>query len=80
MIIFFIFTAFIYSGIKGHPGPGLSNFHNGQAFVGGFQNSRRLSSTPSNLSAVLNWWQSSRESPFNRIGLSLGLSKQLSPA
>lgn len=40
MIIVFIFTGLIYDwgGIKGHPGPGLSNFRNGQAFVGGFQN------------------------------------------
>ncbi|KIK32579.1 hypothetical protein CY34DRAFT_101158 [Suillus luteus UH-Slu-Lm8-n1] len=40
MIIVFIFAGLIYDwgGVKGHPGPGLSNFHNGQAFIGGFQN------------------------------------------
>ncbi|KAF9235205.1 amino acid permease/ SLC12A domain-containing protein [Melanogaster broomeanus] len=40
MIIIFIFTGLIYDwgGIKGHPGPGLSNFHNSQAFIGGFSN------------------------------------------
>ncbi|KAG1807576.1 amino acid permease, theoretically lysine-specific [Suillus variegatus] len=40
MIIVFIFVGLIYDwgGIKGHPGPGLSNFQNGQAFIGGFQN------------------------------------------
>ncbi|KIK33649.1 hypothetical protein CY34DRAFT_18238 [Suillus luteus UH-Slu-Lm8-n1] len=40
IIIVFIFAGLIYDwgGVKGHPGPGLSNFHNGQAFIGGFQN------------------------------------------
>ncbi|KAG2091954.1 amino acid permease/ SLC12A domain-containing protein [Suillus discolor] len=40
MIIVFIFVGLIYDwgGIKGHPGPGLSNFQKGQAFIGGFQN------------------------------------------
>ncbi|KAG2142748.1 amino acid permease-domain-containing protein [Suillus bovinus] len=40
MIIVFIFAGLIYDwgGVKGHPGPGLSNFQNGQAFIGGFQN------------------------------------------
>ncbi|KAG1738782.1 amino acid permease/ SLC12A domain-containing protein [Suillus lakei] len=40
MIIVFIFAGLIYDwgGVKGHPGPGLSNFRNGQAFIGGFQN------------------------------------------
>ncbi|KAG1736432.1 amino acid permease/ SLC12A domain-containing protein [Suillus paluster] len=40
MIIVFIFVGLIYDwgGVKGHPGPGLSNFHNGQAFIGGFEN------------------------------------------
>ncbi|KAG1837510.1 amino acid permease, theoretically lysine-specific [Suillus subalutaceus] len=39
MIIVFIFVGLIYDwgGVKGHPGPGLSNFRNGQAFIGGFQ-------------------------------------------
>ncbi|KAI9060005.1 hypothetical protein FKP32DRAFT_1679296 [Trametes sanguinea] len=38
MIIVFIFVGLIYDwgGVHGHPGPGLSNFQNGQAFVGGF--------------------------------------------
>ncbi|KAF8165965.1 amino acid permease-domain-containing protein [Crassisporium funariophilum] len=38
MIIFFIIVGLIFDwgGIKGHPGPGLSNFQNGQAFIGGF--------------------------------------------
>ncbi|KAI0774651.1 amino acid permease-domain-containing protein [Trametes elegans] len=38
MIIVFIFVGLIYNwgGVHGHPGPGLANFHNGQAFVGGF--------------------------------------------
>lgn len=38
MIILFIFVGLIYDwgGIKNHPGPGLSNFHNSQAFIGGF--------------------------------------------
>ncbi|KAI9569258.1 amino acid permease/ SLC12A domain-containing protein, partial [Boletus coccyginus] len=38
MIILFIFVGLIYDwgGVKGHPGPGLSNFQNGQAFIGGF--------------------------------------------
>ncbi|CDO77231.1 hypothetical protein BN946_scf184747.g44 [Trametes cinnabarina] len=38
MIIVFIFAGLIYNwgGVHGHPGPGLSNFQNGQAFVGGF--------------------------------------------
>lgn len=40
MIIVFIFAGLIYDwgGVKGHPGPGLSNFRNGQAFIGGFPN------------------------------------------
>jgi amino acid permease len=40
MIIVFIFVGLIYDwgGVKGHPGPGLSNFRNGQAFIGGFEN------------------------------------------
>ncbi|KAG9317894.1 amino acid permease-domain-containing protein [Chiua virens] len=40
LIILFIFVGLIYDwgGIKGHPGPGLSNFQNGQAFIGGFAN------------------------------------------
>ncbi|KIJ13360.1 hypothetical protein PAXINDRAFT_81447 [Paxillus involutus ATCC 200175] len=40
MIIVFIFVGLIYDwgGIKGHPGPGLSNFQNSQAFIGGFAN------------------------------------------
>lgn len=40
MIIVFIFVGLIYDwgGVKGHPGPGLSNFRNGQAFIGGFHN------------------------------------------
>ncbi|KAH9482106.1 Lysine-specific permease [Psilocybe cubensis] len=38
MIIFFIIVGLIFDwgGVKGHPGPGLSNFQNGQAFIGGF--------------------------------------------
>ncbi|KII94543.1 hypothetical protein PLICRDRAFT_33339 [Plicaturopsis crispa FD-325 SS-3] len=38
MIIVFIFVGLIFDwgGVKGHPGPGLSNFHDGQAFIGGF--------------------------------------------
>lgn len=38
MIILFIIVGLIYDwgGIKHHPGPGLSNFHDGQAFIGGF--------------------------------------------
>ncbi|KAI0638672.1 amino acid permease-domain-containing protein [Trametes polyzona] len=38
MIIVFIFVGLIYNwgGVHGHPGPGLANFSNGQAFVGGF--------------------------------------------
>ncbi|RPD67528.1 hypothetical protein L226DRAFT_452760 [Lentinus tigrinus ALCF2SS1-7] len=38
MIIVFIFVGLIYDwgGVHGHPGPGLSNFQNGQAFIGGF--------------------------------------------
>ncbi|PPR08190.1 hypothetical protein CVT24_001573 [Panaeolus cyanescens] len=38
MILFFIFVGLIFDwgGVKGHPGPGLSNFHDGQAFIGGF--------------------------------------------
>ncbi|CAA7259463.1 unnamed protein product [Cyclocybe aegerita] len=40
MIIFFIIVGLIYDwgGVKNHPGPGLSNFQNGQAFIGGFAN------------------------------------------
>ncbi|KAH7910314.1 amino acid permease-domain-containing protein [Hygrophoropsis aurantiaca] len=51
MVILFIFVGLIFDwgGVKGHPGPastslyysnniGLSNFHNSQAFIGGFQN------------------------------------------
>ncbi|KAH7921088.1 hypothetical protein BV22DRAFT_1020021 [Leucogyrophana mollusca] len=40
MVIFFIIVGLIFDwgGVKGHPGPGLSNFHNSQAFIGGFQN------------------------------------------
>ncbi|KIK99020.1 hypothetical protein PAXRUDRAFT_133022 [Paxillus rubicundulus Ve08.2h10] len=40
MIIVFIFVGLIYDwgGIRGHPGPGLSNFQNSQAFIGGFAN------------------------------------------
>ncbi|OJA11654.1 hypothetical protein AZE42_08380 [Rhizopogon vesiculosus] len=40
MIVSFIFVGLIYDwgGVKGHPGPGLSNFQSGQAFIGGFQN------------------------------------------
>ncbi|KAI0757972.1 amino acid permease-domain-containing protein [Fomes fomentarius] len=38
MIIVFIFVGLIYDwgGVRGHPGPGLANFHDGQAFIGGF--------------------------------------------
>ncbi|KAI0832919.1 amino acid permease/ SLC12A domain-containing protein [Trametes gibbosa] len=38
MIVFFIIVGLIFNwgGVHGHPGPGLANFHNGQAFVGGF--------------------------------------------
>ncbi|KAF9226990.1 hypothetical protein BS17DRAFT_794360 [Gyrodon lividus] len=38
MIIVFIFVGLIYDwgGVKGYPGPGLSNFQNSQAFIGGF--------------------------------------------
>ncbi|KAF9461615.1 amino acid permease/ SLC12A domain-containing protein [Collybia nuda] len=38
MVIVFIFVGLIYDwgGIKNHPGPGLSNFHDSQAFIGGF--------------------------------------------
>ncbi|KAJ3482908.1 hypothetical protein NLI96_g6672 [Meripilus lineatus] len=38
MVIVFIIVGLIYDwgGVHGHPGPGLSNFHNGQAFIGGF--------------------------------------------
>ncbi|KAF8804296.1 amino acid permease [Phlegmacium glaucopus] len=38
MIILFIIVGLIYDwgGVRGHPGPGLSNFKNGQAFIGGF--------------------------------------------
>ncbi|KAI6032314.1 amino acid permease-domain-containing protein [Pisolithus microcarpus] len=40
MIVIFIFVGLIYDwgGIKGHSGPGLSNFRNSQAFIGGFSN------------------------------------------
>lgn len=40
MIVVFILVGLIYDcgGIKGHPGPGLSNFQNSQAFIGGFKN------------------------------------------
>ncbi|KAM5542466.1 hypothetical protein V8D89_003925 [Ganoderma adspersum] len=40
MIIVFIFVGLIYDwgGVRGHPGPGLENFHGGQAFIGGFGN------------------------------------------
>ncbi|KAG6373887.1 amino acid permease-domain-containing protein [Boletus reticuloceps] len=40
MIILFIIVGLIYDwgGVKGHPGPGRSNFQNGQAFIGGFAN------------------------------------------
>jgi len=49
MIVLFIIVGLIYDwgGIKSHPGPGLSNFHNGQAFIGGF------SAFASNLGYVL---------------------------
>lgn len=38
MVILFIFVGLIYNwgGVIGHPGPGLSNFRDGQAFIGGF--------------------------------------------
>ncbi|KAF9535180.1 amino acid permease-domain-containing protein [Crepidotus variabilis] len=38
MIIVFITVGLIFDwgGVKGHPGPGLSNFHDNQAFIGGF--------------------------------------------
>ena len=38
MVILFIIVGLIYNwgGVIGHPGPGLSNFHDGQAFIGGF--------------------------------------------
>ncbi|PCH40681.1 amino acid permease [Wolfiporia cocos MD-104 SS10] len=38
LIVLFIIVGLIYDwgGVKKHPGPGLSNFHNGQAFIGGF--------------------------------------------
>ncbi|KAF8967512.1 amino acid permease-domain-containing protein [Flammula alnicola] len=38
MIVVFIIVGLIFDwgGVKGHPGPGLSNFHDGQAFIGGF--------------------------------------------
>ncbi|OCH90025.1 hypothetical protein OBBRIDRAFT_731645 [Obba rivulosa] len=38
MIIVFIIVGLVYDwgGVHGHPGPGLSNFHDGQAFLGGF--------------------------------------------
>ncbi|KAF7975604.1 hypothetical protein HWV62_9179 [Athelia sp. TMB] len=38
MVIVFIFVGLIFDwgGVKGHPGPGLSNFQDSQAFVGGF--------------------------------------------
>jgi amino acid permease len=37
-VALFIIVGLIWDwgGVKGHPGPGLSNFHHGQAFVGGF--------------------------------------------
>lgn len=40
MIILFIIVGLIYDWgwIKNHPGPGLSNFQHGQAFIGGFSN------------------------------------------
>ncbi|KAI5983118.1 amino acid permease/ SLC12A domain-containing protein [Pisolithus albus] len=40
MIVIFIIVGLIYDwgGIKGHSGPGLSNFRNSQAFIGGFSN------------------------------------------
>lgn len=39
MIILFIIVGLIYDwgGVIGHPGPGLANFRNGQAFHGGFK-------------------------------------------
>ncbi|CCL99553.1 uncharacterized protein FIBRA_01571 [Fibroporia radiculosa] len=38
LIVLFIIVGLIYDwgGVRHHPGPGLSNFHNGQAFIGGF--------------------------------------------
>ncbi|KAF9476781.1 hypothetical protein BDN70DRAFT_811712 [Pholiota conissans] len=38
LIVFFIIIGLIFDwgGVIGHPGPGLSNFQNGQAFIGGF--------------------------------------------
>ncbi|KAI0083374.1 amino acid permease/ SLC12A domain-containing protein [Irpex rosettiformis] len=38
LIVVFIIVGLIYDwgGIKGHPGPGLSNWHSSQAFTGGF--------------------------------------------
>ncbi|EMD40284.1 hypothetical protein CERSUDRAFT_62300 [Gelatoporia subvermispora B] len=38
MILVFIIVGLVYDwgGVHGHPGPGLSNFHDGQAFLGGF--------------------------------------------
>ncbi|KAL6307122.1 amino acid permease-domain-containing protein [Sparassis latifolia] len=38
LIIVFIFVGLIYDwgGVHGHPGPGRSNFQDGQAFIGGF--------------------------------------------
>ncbi|KIP02036.1 hypothetical protein PHLGIDRAFT_79723, partial [Phlebiopsis gigantea 11061_1 CR5-6] len=38
LIVVFIIVGLIYDwgGIVGHPGPGLANFQNGQAFIGGF--------------------------------------------
>ncbi|EGO02342.1 hypothetical protein SERLA73DRAFT_49618 [Serpula lacrymans var. lacrymans S7.3] len=40
MVVVFIIVGLIYDwgGVRGHPGPGLSNFHNSQAFIGGFHN------------------------------------------
>ncbi|KAI6043723.1 amino acid permease/ SLC12A domain-containing protein [Pisolithus marmoratus] len=40
MIVIFILVGLVYDwgGIKGHSGPGLSNFHNSQAFIWGFPN------------------------------------------
>lgn len=38
LIILFIIVGLIYDwgGVRHHPGPGLANFHNGQAIIGGF--------------------------------------------
>ncbi|CAL1699938.1 unnamed protein product [Somion occarium] len=38
MVVVFIIVGLIYNwgGVIGHPGPGLANFHDGQAFIGGF--------------------------------------------